>query len=97
MPLACILTSIEEAADLQGLSGVRVRLHIPWGSVIAKRTLNPKVGVVGGISILGTTGLVEPWDDHLEESMCQRLSAAHNAVLTTGRIGLRVRTPLVSG
>jgi cobalt-precorrin-5B (C1)-methyltransferase len=88
-PLACILTSIEEAADLQGLSGVLVRLHIPRGSVIAKRTLNPRVGVVGGISILGTTGLVEPWDDHLEESMCQRLSAAHNAVLTTGRIGLR--------
>lgn len=89
VPLACILTSIEEAANLQGLSGVRVRLHIPWGSVIAKRTLNPRVGVVGGISILGTTGLVEPWDDHLEESMCERLSAAHNAVLTTGRIGLR--------
>jgi cobalt-precorrin-5B (C1)-methyltransferase len=88
-PLACILTSIEEAADLQGLSGVRVKLHIPRGSVIAKRTLNSRVGVVGGISILGTTGLVEPWDDHLEESVCQRLSAAHNAVLTTGRIGLR--------
>ncbi|MFA5347842.1 MAG: cobalt-precorrin-5B (C(1))-methyltransferase [Methanoregula sp.] len=88
-PLACILTSIEEAADLEGISGVKVRLNIPQGTVIAKRTLNPKVGVTGGISILGTTGLVEPWDDHLEESMCRRLSAAHNAVLTTGRIGLR--------
>jgi cobalt-precorrin-5B (C1)-methyltransferase len=88
-PLTCILTSIEEAAGLQGLSGVQVRLRIPRGSVIAKKTLNPRVGVAGGISILGTTGLVEPWDDHLGESLCERLAAAHHAVLTTGRIGLR--------
>jgi cobalt-precorrin-5B (C1)-methyltransferase len=88
-PLACILTSIEEAASFQGLSGVQVRLRIPRGSVIAKKTLNSRVGVAKGISVLGTTGLVEPWDDHLEESLCERLAAAHHAVLTTGRIGLR--------
>jgi cobalt-precorrin-5B (C1)-methyltransferase len=88
-PLSCILASMEEAAEAQGLSGVRVRLRIPEGSVIAQKTLNPRVGVDGGISILGTTGLVEPWDDHLEESVCQRLSDARNPVLTTGRIGLR--------
>jgi cobalt-precorrin-5B (C1)-methyltransferase len=88
-PLACILTAIEEAMNLQGLPGIQVQLRIPKGSVIAKRTLNPRVGVTGGISILGTTGLVEPWDDHLEESVCERLAAAHHAVLTTGRIGLR--------
>jgi cobalt-precorrin-5B (C1)-methyltransferase len=88
-PLACILTSMEEAANQQGLCGVEVRLRIPEGPSIAKKTLNPRVGVIGGISILGTTGLVEPWDDHLEESMCERLAEAHDAVLTTGRIGLR--------
>jgi cobalt-precorrin-5B (C1)-methyltransferase len=88
-PLACILNSIEEAAHKEGLSGIRVRLRIPEGPVIAQKTLNPRVGVIGGISILGTTGLVEPWDDHLEESVCARLSASPDAVLTTGRIGLR--------
>jgi cobalt-precorrin-5B (C1)-methyltransferase len=88
-PLDCILTSIEEAVNFQGLSGIQVRLRVPGGSAIAKKTLNPRVGVDGGISILGTTGLVEPWDDHLEESMCERLGAAQHAVLTTGRIGLR--------
>ncbi len=72
-----------------GLSGVQVRLRIPRGSVIAKKTLNPRVGVTGGISILGTTGLVEPWDDHLGESFRERLAGTHRAVLTTGRIGLR--------
>ena len=88
-PLACILNSIEEAVNQQGLHGVEVRLRIPEGPGIAKKTLNPRVGVVGGISILGTTGLVEPWDDHLGESMGERLAVAHDAVLTTGRIGLR--------
>jgi cobalt-precorrin-5B (C1)-methyltransferase len=88
-PLACILNSIEEAVDQRGLPGVQVRLRIPKGPGIAKKTLNSRVGVVGGISILGTTGLVEPWDDHLGESMCERLAVAHDAVLTTGRIGLR--------
>lgn len=88
-PLACILTSIEEAADQQGLCGVEVMLRIPEGPGIAKKTLNPRVGVAGGISILGTTGLVEPWDDHLEESVCERLAVVSDAVLTTGRIGLR--------
>ena len=39
--------------------------------------------------MLGTTGLVEPWDDHLEDSMRERVSTSPNAVLTTGRIGLR--------
>ena len=88
-PLECILNSMEEAAHEVGLSGIQIRLRIPEGESIAQRTLNPKVGVIGGISILGTTGLVEPWDDHLEESVCDRLSASPDAVLTTGRIGLR--------
>ena len=39
--------------------------------------------------MLGTTGLVEPWDDHLEDAMRERVSTSHDAVLTTGRIGLR--------
>lgn len=88
-PLECILTSIQEAIDQVNLSGVKVNLQITNGSEIAKKTLNPRVGVEGGISVLGTTGLVEPWDDHLDESVRERVSSASNAVLTTGRIGLR--------
>ena len=88
-PLECILTSIQEAIDQQGLPGVRVKLQIPFGAEIAKKTLNSRVGIEGGISVLGTTGLVEPWDDHLEDSIRERVSTSRNAVLTTGRIGLR--------
>jgi cobalt-precorrin-5B (C1)-methyltransferase len=88
-PLQCIRASILEAVDGSGLTGVQVMLHIPLGAEVGKKTLNPRVGVEGGISILGTTGLVEPWDDHLEESVCGRVSAARDPVITTGRIGLR--------
>lgn len=40
--------------------GARVRLSIPGGEAVALRTFNPRLGVVGGLSILGTTGIVEP-------------------------------------
>jgi cobalt-precorrin-5B (C1)-methyltransferase len=88
-PLACILAAMQDALDVTGLSGAMVTLAIPEGERIAKKTLNPRVGVEGGISVLGSTGLVEPWDDHLEESVQARVSGAKDVVLTTGRVGLR--------
>jgi cobalt-precorrin-5B (C1)-methyltransferase len=87
--LACIHSSVQEALGKTGLGGIEVLLHIPLGREIAQKTLNPRMGVMGGISILGTTGLVEPWDDHLTESTVERISAAERPVLTTGRTGLR--------
>jgi cobalt-precorrin-5B (C1)-methyltransferase len=88
-PLDCINRSIEDALEMTGLSGVQVTLNIPKGKEIGKKTLNPRIGVEGGISVLGTTGLVEPWDDHLGSSVIERIIAAENPVLTTGRIGMR--------
>ena len=89
VPLSCILQSMQEALDQTGLPGVTVTLSITKGAALAKRTLNSRVGIEGGISVLGTTGLVEPWDDHLTESVMDRISASQHAVLTTGRTGLR--------
>jgi cobalt-precorrin-5B (C1)-methyltransferase len=86
---ACIVESVREAMESAGLPGVRIELFVPEGRVVAEKTLNPRVGVLGGISVLGSTGLVEPWDDHLTESSISRISAAHRPILTTGRIGLR--------
>jgi cobalt-precorrin-5B (C1)-methyltransferase len=88
-PLDCIFRSIQDAMDMTGYPGIQVTLWIPRGAEIAKKTLNSQVGIEGGISVLGTTGFVEPWDDHLEESIRERLSSSCNALLTTGRIGLR--------
>ena len=87
--LACIHIAVGEAMNEAGFFGIEVRLHIPQGKEIGKITLNPKIGVMDGISILGTTGLVEPWDDHLTESTLERIAGAEEPVLTTGRVGLR--------
>jgi cobalt-precorrin-5B (C1)-methyltransferase len=87
--MTCIHLSVQEALGKTGLAGIEVQLHIPQGREIAQKTLNPRMGVMGGVSILGTTGLVEPWDDHLTESTLERISAAERPVLTTGRTGLR--------
>ncbi|HOI12594.1 MAG TPA: cobalt-precorrin-5B (C(1))-methyltransferase [Methanoculleus sp.] len=88
--LACIRHSINEAVKEVDLAGVTVILTIPRGAEVAQKTLNPRVGVHGGISVLGTTGFVEPWDDHMTEGVLDRIARAHGrVVLTTGRLGLR--------
>ncbi len=85
----CITSSVREALAITGLSGVRIELSVPDGEQVAGKTLNPRLGIIGGISVIGTTGLVEPWDDHLEETVLTRVRSAPRVVLTTGRIGLR--------
>ena len=84
-----ILNAISSACRAAGLSGAAVLLTIPDGRRIGAMTLNPKVGIEGGISVVGTTGFVEPWDDHLSETVSERIAGAKNVVITTGRIGLR--------
>lgn len=87
--LSGIVRAVQEAMDAIGESGITVRISVPLGATIAGKTLNPRMGIVDGISVLGTTGLVEPWDDHLTESTMERIAAANRPVLTTGRTGLR--------
>lgn len=93
----CIENAIREAVEETGIAGVRVTLAIPRGAEIGALTLNSRVGVEGGISVLGSTGLVEPWDDHLTESAFARIAAADRVVITTGRVGLRYSRMLFPG
>jgi cobalt-precorrin-5B (C1)-methyltransferase len=61
-PRAMIKDAIEEAARLFGGTGdCIVEISIPSGEEIAKRTFNARLGIVGGLSILGTTGIVVPY------------------------------------
>ncbi|WP_428484812.1 cobalt-precorrin-5B (C(1))-methyltransferase [Rhodopila sp.] len=62
VPRAIIRTAIAEVAAQYGGSGdAIVELSIPGGDRIAERTLNGRLGIVGGLSILGTTGVVVPY------------------------------------
>lgn len=85
----CILGAIREACAEIGTEGISVELSAPLGREVAIQTLNPRMGIVGGISVLGSTGLVEPWDDHLLSTVLECVEQAGQPVLVTGRTGMR--------
>lgn len=61
VPRQMIADAVREAAAAYGESGgFSVRISAPRGVGIAKRTFNARLGIIGGISILGTTGIVRP-------------------------------------
>jgi cobalt-precorrin-5B (C1)-methyltransferase len=59
-PRVMIRTAVAEAVD-PTQRGVDVVISVPGGEEMAKRTTNARLGIVGGISILGTTGIVRPF------------------------------------
>jgi len=62
VPRMMIKVAIDEAARIFGAQGdVIVEISIPGGEEIATRTFNARLGIVGGLSILGTTGIVVPF------------------------------------
>jgi cobalt-precorrin-5B (C1)-methyltransferase len=77
--------------DLPPGRGVRVALSIPDGEARARRTLNERLGIVGGLSILGTTGVVRPvsheaWTDTIDAALdVARATGCRTVVLSTGR------------
>lgn len=89
--------SIKEALAEIGAKGAYVTLSVPEGKKIAKQTLNEQVGITGGISILGTTGFVEPWNEHLGEMKEELIRSAKKVVITTGRLGVRFSHMLFPG
>ena len=62
VPREMMRLAIDEAAhELSGPRDIEIEIAIPNGEALAKQTLNPRLGIVGGLSILGTTGVVIPF------------------------------------
>lgn len=62
VPRAMMREAIENvAARLKVAADVEIEISIPGGEKLAERTLNGRLGIVGGLSILGTTGIVVPY------------------------------------
>jgi len=82
---------VMEDAGYEG--GLSVVISVPEGEALAQKTFNPRLGILGGVSILGTTGLVEPMSEQAlvdtikAELSLRRAAGADAALLTPGNYG----------
>lgn len=62
VPRYFILKNVGEIIEQLGfVGGLKILLEVEKGERIAQKTINPKLGIIGGISILGTRGTVIPF------------------------------------
>ncbi len=95
VPRRMIEVAVLEACMAYGYShGISVVISAPGGEAFAKRTFNPQLGIVGGLSIIGTTGIVEPMSNRalidtirLELSQLSESGSTH-VLLTPGNYGV---------
>lgn len=81
VPRQMIAEEVRQVCDLADFGGaLRVEISVPEGRRLAARTFNPRLGIEGGISILGTSGIVEPM--------------SRRAILETIRVELHQRRAL---
>ena len=89
VPRQMIRENLEEVCrhtDYEG--GLSVVISVDNGEELAKKTFNPRLGIIGGISILGTTGIVEPMSeqalvDTIRVELRQRKESGYEHVLLT--------------
>lgn len=89
VPRQMIEAQLQEAAARHGYAGgFSVLLSIPGGAELAQRTFNPRLGIVGGLSILGTGGIVRPMSeaaliDSVRLELKSLLARGHEDLLIT--------------
>ncbi len=83
VPRRMIREGVEDVCRAAGYTGgLSVIISIPGGVGLAQKTFNPRLGIVGGISILGTSGIVEPMS---EEALVQTIRVDIKMQLAGGR------------
>lgn len=95
VPRQMIETEVRQIMDIFDYQGeLRVEISVPDGEELAKKTFNPKLGIEGGISIIGTTGIVEPMStkallDTIKVELRQMREMGQNVVVVSpGNYGL---------
>ena len=94
VPRQMITEALLREADAVGYGGgFAVTVSIKGGAVAAKRTFNPHIGVEGGLSVLGTSGIVEPMSqqallDTLQIEIHQAALKSRRLILAPGNYGL---------
>jgi cobalt-precorrin-5B (C1)-methyltransferase len=89
VPRAMITQAINEVVDLTQ-RGIQVIISVPDGEKMARKTTNARLGIIGGISILGTTGIVRPfstasWRASVEQAIAVLAAQGEDTVvLCTG-------------
>ena len=87
VPRSMIAEVVRDVSDSFGYpGGLEVEISIPEGEDIATRTFNPRLGIVGGISVLGTSGIVEPMSesaliDTIKVEMRMRKESGESTIL----------------
>lgn len=94
VPRRMIAQAVEEACAQAGYAGgISVCIAVPEGKRVAQKTFNPHMGILGGISILGTSGIVEPrslralMDSIRAELRMHAAEGARRVLLTPGNYG----------
>jgi len=91
VPRRMILSAVLEALGTVAGKILQVVISVPKGEELAEKTLNKRLGIVGGLSILGTTGIVHPvsaeaWTATIEASLSvAKETGLTEVVLSTGR------------
>ena len=94
VPRAMIREQVLKVMQKEGYpGGIRVVISVPEGEETAKRTFNPRLGIVGGISILGTSGIVMPMSEEAliatirVEMEMRRASGSRYLLMVPGNYG----------
>ena len=95
VPRKMILQEVGKACEEAGYSGgIEVEISIPDGERLARKTFNPRLGITGGLSILGTSGRVEPMSEQALidtirlEIQVRMAGGSRHLVIAPGNYGL---------